>query len=223
MRVNHVSNNVRRNGAPGSKQKSLVTLVMTRAAVLVLFFAAGLWAQYPPGTEWRRIRTSHFDIIFPSEIEADAQRAANALETLYEPLSKSLGTTLPRHTTILLADQNVTRNSGGSVSLFPRMATFETMPAQGFWGTNDWINTITVQEARHLVQIAKINHGFATLARVSFGEAGLAGTLGMSLPDWWIAGDARAAQTALLRGGIGQYASSEMATRALLMSERKST
>ena len=111
--------------------------------------------------------------------------------------------------------------SGGSVSLFPRMATFQTMPAQGFWGTNDWINTITVQEARHLVQIAKMNHGFGKVASVLFGEAGLAGTLGMSLPNWWMAGDARAAQTALLRGGIGQYASSEMATRALLLSGDK--
>jgi hypothetical protein len=198
---------------------SLVILVMTRAAVLAFCLAGGLWAQYPPGTQWRRIRTNHFDIVFPSEIESDAQRAANALETLYAPLSQSLGATLPRHTTVLLADQNVTRYSGGSVSLFPRMATFETMPAQGFWGTNDWINTITVQEARHLVQIAKMNHGFGKLASVFFGEAGLAGTLGMSLPDWWIAGDARAAQTALLRGGIGQYASSEMATRALLLSD----
>lgn len=191
---------------------------MTRAAILGCCLAVGLWAQYPPGTEWRHIRTSHFDIIFPREIEADAQRAANALETLYAPLSQSLGASLPKHTTILLADQNVTRTSGGSVSLFPRMATFQMMPSQAFWGTNDWINTITVEEARHLVQIAKMNHGFGKLASVFFGEAGLAGTLGMSLPDWWVAGDAREAQTTLLRGGIGQYASSEMATRALLLS-----
>jgi WD40 repeat protein len=191
---------------------------MIRAALLAFCFAAGLWGQYPPGTEWRRIRTSHFDIVYPAEIEADAQRAANALETLYAPLSQSLGAGLPKHTTVLLADQNVTRTSGGSVSLFPRMATFQTMPAQGFWGTNDWINTVTVQEARHLVQVAKMNHGFGKVASVLFGEAGLAGTLGMSLPNWWIAGDARAAETSLLRGGIGQYASSEMATRTLLLS-----
>jgi hypothetical protein len=191
---------------------------MTRALVLACCLAAGLLGQYPPGTEWRRIRTSHFDIVYPSEIEADAQRAANALETLYAPLSQSLGATLPRHSTVLLADQNVTRSSGGSVSLFPRMATFQTMPAQGFWGSNDWINTITVQEARRLVQIAKMNHGFGKVASVLFGEAGLAGTLGMSLPNWWVAGDARAAETALLRGGIGQFASSEMATRAVLLS-----
>ena len=68
---------------------------MIRAAVLACCLAAGLWAQYPPGTEWRRIRTSHFDIVYHREIEADAQRAANALETLYAPLSQSLGAALP--------------------------------------------------------------------------------------------------------------------------------
>src|ERR1035441_2248515 len=94
---------------------------MIRAVVLACCLAAGLRAQYPPGTEWRRIRTSHFDIVYPSEIEADAQRAANALETLYTPLSQSLGAALPKRTTVVLADQNVTRYSGGSVSLFPQI------------------------------------------------------------------------------------------------------
>jgi Tol biopolymer transport system component len=194
---------------------------MIRGAVLLCCFAAGLWAQYPPGTDWRRIRTPHFDIIFPGEIEPDAQRAANALETLYKPLSETLGASLPKHSTIVLADQDVTRFSGGSIGLFPRMATFQTMPAQGFWGTNDWIDTITVQEARRLVQIAKMNHGFGKVASFFFGEAGLASTLGLSLPQWWMAGDARNAESTLLRGGVGQYASSEMATRALLLSGDK--
>lgn len=98
------------------------------------------------------------------------------------------------------------------------MATFQTMPAQGFWGTNDWVHTISVQEARRLVQIAKMNHGFGKVAYAIFGEAGLAVTVGLSLPPWLMAGDARNAQSTLLRGGVGQYASSEMATRALLLS-----
>jgi hypothetical protein len=191
---------------------------MIRVATLVCCLAWGVWAQYPPGTEWRRIRTEHFDVVYPGEIESGAQRAANALETMYAPLSRSLGAAIPGHTTVVLANQNVTRYSGGSVSLFPRMATFQTMPEETFWGTNDWIDTIVVQEARHLVQIAKMSRGFGKLASVLFGDLGLATTLGISMPEWWWEGDARNAETTLLRGGIGQYASSEMATRALLLS-----
>src|SRR5215471_151738 len=189
--------------------------------LMALGLAAALSAQYPPETQWRTIRTAHFDVVFSREVAGDAQRLANALETMYQPLSQSLGATLPRHTTVLLANQGVTRYSGGSVSLMPRMATMQAMPMQGFWGTNDWINTLTVAEGRRLVQIAKINHGFAKAAYLFFGESGLEFVGAWSMPAWWLAGDVRAAQTGLLRGGVGQYASSEMMMRTMLMSGQK--
>src|SRR5579863_593115 len=102
---------------------------MRRSALLVVCLTTALHAQYPPETAWRVIVTPHYEIVFPSEIAADAQRAANTLETLYGPLTESLHTRFKR-TTILLPNQNVTRYSGGSVSFFPRMATFNMMPAQ---------------------------------------------------------------------------------------------
>jgi hypothetical protein len=191
---------------------------MLRTAILGIILAGALWGQYPPEQQWRRIRTGHFDILFADEVTADAQRLANALETLYSPLSQSLGASLPRHSTILLTDQNITRGSGGGINMFPRMAVIQSMPSQSFWGTNDWIATLTVREGRRLVQIAKMNHGYGKIMYAMFGEAGLAAVMGWSLPSWWSSGDTRAAETTLLRGGAGQYASSEMATRALVMS-----
>ena len=193
----------------------------TYLPLISLALAGSLWAQYPPEASWRTIHTVHFDVVFPQEVAADAQRLANALETMYQPLSQSLGATLPRHTTVLLANQDVTRYSGGVVSLMPRMATIQSMPMQGFWGTNDWINTLTVAEGRRLAQIAKINHGFGKAAYVFFGDSGLEFIGAWSMPAWWLAGDVRAAQTGLLRGGVGQYASSEMMMRTLLMSGQK--
>ena len=191
---------------------------MKRIAILAAGLAGALWGQYPPELQWQRIRSAHFDVLFPRESADDAQRLANALETLYAPLSQTLGASLPKHTTVLLADQNVTRFSGGQVNLFPLMAVLQSMPSQSFWGTNDWIATLTVAEGRRLVQIAKMNHGYGKLMYALFGEAGLAAVMGWAMPAWWSAGDARAAETSMLRGGIGQYASSEMATRALLLS-----
>jgi hypothetical protein len=183
---------------------------------LALVFAA--WAQYPPDTQWRSIRTPHFEVLFPREIETDAQRLANALETMYHPLSESLGAALPRHTTVLLANQRVTRYSGGYVSLMPRMATMQAMPMQGFWGTNDWVNTLTVAEGRRLVQVAKINRGLGKWAYTLFGDSGLLFAAAWTMPSWWLEGDVRQAEMQLMRGSVGQYASSEMATRALLLS-----
>ncbi len=67
-----------------------------RLALLTFGLAVAVLAQYPPETQWRSIRTAHFEVLFPREIEADAQRLANALETMYRPLSESLGAALPR-------------------------------------------------------------------------------------------------------------------------------
>ena len=190
---------------------------MIRTVLLVFCLAAALQAQYPPDMQWRKILTPHFEIVFPREIQADAQRAANTLETLYGPLTETLHTSFKR-VTVLLPNQGVTRYVGGTVSLFPRMATFNSMPSQGFWGTNDWLTVLAAEEGRHLAQLAKMNHGFGKVASTMFGESGLASVIGWTLPDWYIVGDSRLAQTKLLRGGIGQFASSEATTRALLMS-----
>ena len=112
---------------------------LKRVMVVALATAAAAWAQYPPELQWRTIGTAHFDVVFPRELERDALRLANALETMYRPLSQSLGTRLPRRTTVLLANQTVTRGSGGFVSMMPRMATIQAMPSQSFWGTSDWM------------------------------------------------------------------------------------
>ena len=114
---------------------------MLRTALLAICLATAVRAQYPPDMHWRKILTPHFEIVFPKEIEADAERAANTLETLYGPLTDSLGIRFKR-VTVLLPNQGVTRYAGGSVSLFPRMAAFNTMPSQGFWGTNDWLTVL---------------------------------------------------------------------------------
>jgi hypothetical protein len=186
--------------------------------LLAILLTATLRAQYPPNEQWQTIRTQHFDVVFPHLIEADGQRAANALETMYTPLANSLGASLRRHTVVILANETITRLDMGSAPLFPRLSTFSMMPQQDFWGTNDWITTLTVTEARHLVQIAKMRHGFGKVASMVLGEAGLVAAVGISLPDWWIQGDAAVAQTTTMRGSAIQYASSEMMTRAILLS-----
>ncbi|HYW46223.1 MAG TPA: hypothetical protein VE959_25380 [Bryobacteraceae bacterium] len=192
---------------------------MRRAALLAFCLATGLRAQYPPETQWRKIETAHFQVVFPREIAAYAEHVANTLEALYKPLTRTLDAS-PRRTTVILANQGVTRYSGGFVSLFPREAVFNTMPSQGFWGANDWGTMLAAHEGSYLVQIEKMNHGFGKLAKTVFGESGRMAVIGLTLPDWWIQGEARVAETTLTRGGIGQFASSEAATRALLTSGR---
>jgi hypothetical protein len=85
--------------------------MMRLCAFLAFFLTAALHAQYPPGTQWRRIQTAHYELVFPREIEADAQRAANMLETLYGPIAESLGGVQARRTTIRPAGIQQVRHS----------------------------------------------------------------------------------------------------------------
>ena len=56
---------------------------MRRAGWPAFALVTGLRAQYPPDMQWRKIVTPHFEVVFPGEIAADAERAANALESGY--------------------------------------------------------------------------------------------------------------------------------------------
>jgi len=192
---------------------------IARWLTLTISLATCLRAQFPPDTKWRKIETDHFQVVFPREIEAYAQRVANQLEALYKPLAGTINAD-PKKTTVILANQGVTRYVGGYVSLFPRMAVFNTMPSQGFWGTSDWSSMLAATDGSYLVQIEKMNQGFGKLAKTVFGENGRAFAIAMSTPEWSMEGQARAAATTLTRGGVGQYGSSETTTRALLMSDQ---
>ena len=187
--------------------------------LLALCAATALRAQYPPDTQWRKIETPHYQVIFPREIEVYAQTVANRLESLYKPLTKTLDAS-PKRTTVILANQDVTRYVGGFVSLFPREAVFNTMPGQNRLGTNDWTASLGATTGSELVQVEKTNQGFGKLAKTLFGESGRAAVIQMTMPTWSIVGEARAAETNLTRGGAGQYGSSEAATRAELLSGR---
>ena len=57
---------------------------------ILISFHASAQFQNPPGIDWKKIDTEHFEVIFPPEITRDAQRVANTLEYVYEPVAKTL-------------------------------------------------------------------------------------------------------------------------------------
>jgi hypothetical protein len=60
--------------------------------------------QNPPSVRWSKINTPHFRLIFPTTNTEEGQRLANVLETVYEPVSSSLGKN-PRKISVLLQNQ----------------------------------------------------------------------------------------------------------------------
>jgi len=172
--------------------------------------------QNPPGIKWKKIDTPHFEVIFPEEITFEGQRAANLMEHLYAPLSKTLETG-PRRISIFLTNQGSIPN--GYVALAPRMSEWFSPPPQStFAGTNEWYNLLASHEGRHIVQFDKMNKGITKVAGVLFGEIGQMAFSVLLTPTWFWEGDAIDMETAISHSGRGRMPAFDMEIRTLLLS-----
>ncbi|MDR6564003.1 MULTISPECIES: hypothetical protein [unclassified Arcicella] len=175
-------------------------------------------SQNPASLKWSQIKTPHFRLIFPTNIQSIGQRTANVLETVYQPVSNSLGHN-PRPISILL--QNQTTVSNGFVSLFPRRSEFYTTPPQDYTllGTNNWLDLLAVHEFRHVVQYDKALTGITKLVYTIFGNNGLGIINSLAVPNWFAEGDAVGTESALTTSGRGKIPAFDMALRTQLLTK----
>lgn len=169
--------------------------------------------QNPLSVKWRQINASGFKIIFPSELEKEAQRMANTLGYIYPRVGRSLGrqkTTIP----LLLQNRGVIAN--GFVQLAPKKSEFYTTPPQQF-DSQDWLNNLAVHELRHVAQYDKLTGGKA----YPFPEYVYFAWFGVSIPLWFFEGDAVTIETALTNAGRGRQPSWVMPYRASLLEGKK--
>jgi hypothetical protein len=152
---------------------------------------------------WQRISTPHFDILFPPYLDREANRVANTLEHIYEPVGRSLNT-YPKRITVILRNQMAVSNA--FVTLLPRRTEFFTFPTQDYTlsHTNEWLNLLAIHEFRHVVQYALLNQGFNRFLYTLGGEQLLAIGTGFNIPAWVYEGDAVGTETVLTDGGRGR-------------------
>ena len=118
--------------------------------------------QNPLSVKWRQINNKGFKIIYPTELEKEAQRMANTIGFIFPYDGASLGvrkTTLP----IVLQNRGVIAN--GFVQLGPKKSEFYTTPPQVF-DSQDWLNNLAIHELRHAAQYDKLTHGKASAPKL---------------------------------------------------------
>jgi hypothetical protein len=172
--------------------------------------------QNPPDMTWKHLTTKHFDIIFPSELEEDAQRVGHLLEKAYPFVTRSLESA-PNRIPLILQNQSV--ESNGFVTLAPRRSEFYVTPSvDPELGNTEWLKTLSIHEFRHIVQFQKGRQGFNKYFEMLLGQTGQALGLGLTLPPWFFEGDAVGIETALTRGGRGRLPQFDRDLRTLLLS-----
>lgn len=194
---------------------------LTLFAFLILCFFASAQAvaplgQTPPSLKWRQIQTHHFQIIYPTEIEKDAQRIANAMDNAYYDVAASLKT-LPRKIPIVM--QNQTTDNNAFVSSEGRRAEFFSTPPQNpnNMGMNNWYDELSLHEYRHVVQMDQTRVGWGKYIYYLFGQSGTSVMQGLTNPWWFWEGDAVGSETVLGYGGRGRIPSFDLTFRTQLL------
>ncbi|WP_420152460.1 hypothetical protein [Siphonobacter sp.] len=176
-------------------------------------------SQNPASIRWFQYRTPHFQIIYPEGLDSVSNRLANTMETVYEPVSKTLGRK-PRRIPLVLQTQTTVSN--GFVTLTPRHTEFYITPPQdaNFLGTNRWLDLLAVHEYRHVVQNEKAMTGISKGLFYLFGY-NATNFLKTGIPDWFAEGDAVCTETALSPGGRGRIPEFNLLFRTQLLSRNK--
>jgi len=202
-------------------------LIITKANMFRLILFVLLWiclatAQFldhnqdPPSKIWKTIDTKHFEIIYPSEINADAQRVANLIEHLYLPEIKTMKYPFKKMTLMLSTNSAI---ANGYVTLAPRRSEWYGTPFQLGSDDGDWYQLLATHEMRHMAQFGKLNNrGLNKVWKILGGETFLAVSNVLLIPRWFWEGDAVLMETLLAKGGRGRKPDFDMGIRALQLS-----
>ncbi|WP_421942897.1 TolB family protein [Pedobacter sp.] len=170
-------------------------------------------AQNPLSVKWNYIQANRFKIIYPKELENEAQRMAKTLPYIYPKVGLGLR---QKNTSIPLLLQNRGTIANGFVQLGPKKSEFYATPPQ-YFDSQDWLNNLAVHELRHVAQFDKLTgtqeHPFPELVYFAYFGAGL--------PTWFFEGDAVVNETALTESGRGRQPKWTMPFRTSLLEGKK--
>jgi len=175
-----------------------------------------LAAQYfslgadPASVRWNMVKTEHFSVIYPDNMDSIGNRVANSLEYFRNPASNSLEA-LPGRWPVILHSRTVISNA--TTPYAPKRIDIMTMPPQDNYGQN-WLDQLVIHEYRHSVQYAAVNRGFTKAMTYIFGQQAVPAVMGLFVPFWFIEGDATVVETATTQTGRGRVPSFEMKLRA---------
>lgn len=191
---------------------SAITLSFISLSVFGQIFST---EQNPLSVKWNYINSSGFKIIYPHELETEAQRMANTLPYIYPKVGLGLR---QQKTSIPLVLQNRGTLANGFVQLAPKKSEFYTTPPQ-YFDSQDWLNNLAVHELRHVAQFDKLTgnqaHPFPELFYFAYFGAGI--------PTWFFEGDAVVNETALTHSGRGRQPNWIMPFRTSILNGKKFT
>jgi len=174
--------------------------------------------QNPTSVKWKQIKTPQFTIIFPKDIEKNAQKVANTLNYVYPFVAKTSAKTKPLN---VVLQSNLAESNGFATVVPRRLEFYNTPPQTSFAGTMDWYSLLSIHELRHITQFSRCDRGFTRLAHILFGNSYQNTLMMTAMPNWFFEGDAVATETALTNSGRGRLPQFNVEMRSLLFAGKR--
>ena len=179
------------------------------AAVQVIFFGclSGLHSQnlgpHPNGQGWKLMNSPAIRIIYPDGMEPQAQRISSIVNYIRDNSYRSVGNKQIKLDMVL---QNRTTIPNGYVGMAPLRSELYCTPPQSnlLVGSIDWLDILAVHEFRHVQQTANTRNGLTKWISWLTGQLGWSMFSVLSVPNWYMEGDAVITETALTESGRGR-------------------
>lgn len=187
----------------------------------ISFLCTFLFSWFTHAKEMKKIKTPHFSIGFDQSITKEAQRVANVLETLYRPVSKTLGIH-PLPIRLLFNSQSALPNGSLDHLLPPYMSFYSFYSSDPYFvGNIDWLSFLSIHEFRHVVQLRTQYCSTPFFLLPFYFWANVAAVAGM--PLFFSEGDAVGIETALSKNGRGRLPAWEALYKVNLLERGKAS
>lgn len=159
-----------------------------------------IWGNEPI-TKWKEVKTSNIKLISPTSFNVDTN-FISYLDSAFFYQTKLLPSKTKKLNVVLHPNTLI---SNGFVAWAPSRSELFTIPARNIYN-GYWPQQLAWHEMRH---VAQFSHAETTIKRNVlanlFGEQLTAAWVGITVPAWFLEGDATASETDFLETGRGRY------------------
>lgn len=182
------------------------------------FAAFGEAFYLPPSANYQKIKTDHFEVIFPGDYEREGKLAAAYLEQAHATLAPYYAYTPGHRTTVILIDNQDFANGAASAVGLQGLFLFMVRPDpySSIGEYEHWLQNLVIHEYAHYLTLEQTN-GIFSFLRILFGNAIFPNHF---WPTWLAEGIAVHAESTFTKAGRGYGAYFGTITRDALYRKR---
>jgi len=187
------------------------------AAILFLAVAFPASAQFyqfgadPSSAKWRQIKSEHYKLVYPQEIDSMAREYLRALEKYRDAVNEPLKID-PKPIPVILHPYSTLSN--GMVAWCPKGMHLVTSPNPYSDSQVDWTSQLVIHELKHVGQCEHFTKGEYRVLYPLLGESVTGIGMALFSSTAYLEGDATMSETLLTPGGRGRMASFMMQIRS---------